>query len=193
MPPLTSEGKWLNAPDRWSLDAGVLQLRTKNKTDFWRNTHYGFVRDDGHFRHMPAPSRFTATATFEGAYETLYDQAGMMLRVDPTRWVKLGIEHSDGAAHFSIVVTRGCSDWSVAGQPLLSGPQTVRLTAQDGAIIAHFQAPDGGWRLMRVADFPAFEAARIGVMACSPEREGFVARFLDFQISDPIQNPLHGN
>lgn len=94
--------------------------------------------------------------------------------------------------NFSIVVTRGNSDWSVIGQPLISGPQTIRLTAQNNTVIAHFRTREGRWHLMRVADFPTVEGAMIGPMACSPERSGFMARFLDLEMTDPIEDPLHG-
>lgn len=187
-----STGKWLNDPADWAFEDGTLNVTTGEKSDFWRHTHYGFVRDNGHFWQLPAPEKFTATLTFEGDYETLYDQAGLMLRLDEASWVKCGIEHSDGMTNFSIVVTRGNSDWSVIGQPLISGPQTVRLTAQNNAIIAHFQTSDGAWNLMRVADFPVGGGAMIGPMACSPERSRFRARFLDLSITTPIENPLHG-
>ena len=185
-----AEGRWVNPPADFRQDDRGLWLRTVGKTDFWRHTHYGFVHDDGHFLGVPAPRAFTAIATFEGRYETLYDQAGIMLRIDEANWVKVGIEHSDGMTNFSIVVTRGNSDWSVVGRPLISGPQSVRLTRMDGAIIAHFRRPDGGWQLMRVADFPDAEAS-IGPMACSPQRAGFEATFTGFEIAAPIDHPLH--
>ena len=185
-----SDGRWLNPPADWRLGDDGLWLQTRDRTDFWRHTHYGFVRDDGHFLHVPAPAAFTAAVTFEGRYETLYDQAGMMLRFGETHWVKLGIEHSDGMTNFSIVVTCGNSDWSVVGQPLISGPQSVRLTRMSGAVIAHFLRPDGTWQLMRVADFPDGDAT-IGAMACSPERAGFEVTFTGFALGDPIADPLH--
>lgn len=187
-----SEGRWLNPPKAWTFDKDALCVETGHETDFWQSTYYGFRRDNGHFWHIPAPSEFTATITFQGDYETLYDQAGMMVRIDDTHWIKLGIEHSDDITNFSIVVTRGQSDWSVFGQPLLSGPQSVRLTLKDNALIAHFQRPDESWQLMRVANFPMTADAMIGPMACSPQREGFKARFLSFQLTDPITNALHG-
>lgn len=187
-----SQGTWLNAPSDWSIDNGVLSLTTDESTDFWRKTHYGFIRDSGHFLQMPAPQAFTASLVFDGQYETLYDQAGIMLRIDAENWIKCGIEHSDGMTNFSIVVTRGKSDWSVIGQPLITGPQTVRLTAQNDAVIAHFKTPDGTWQLMRVADFPTSSAAMIGPTSCSPERSGFKASFLSLDVSSPINNPLHG-
>ena len=184
-------GIWMNEPLDWGIKNDKLNVTTGDKTDFWRHTHYGFVRDSGHFWQLPAPKTFTATLTFEGDYQTLYDQAGLMLRVDEKNWIKCGIEHSDGMTNFSIVITRDSSDWSVIGQPLISGPQTIRITAQDNSVVAHFLKSNGTWNLMRVADFPTSKIKTLGPMACSPERCGFKASFLDFIVTNPIQNPLH--
>ena len=40
---------WLNVPSIWRLDSDRLFVETDLATDFWRETHYGFVRDSGHF------------------------------------------------------------------------------------------------------------------------------------------------
>lgn len=189
---IMGQGQWLNPPEDWTLNGSGLTVSTTAKSDFWRNTFYGFCRDSGHFWHSQVNGNFTAKAVFEGEYRHLYDQAGMMLRLDGRNWIKLGIEHSDGHPNFSIVVTRENSDWSVVPQPTVSGMQTVRLTRLGAAVIAHFKRADGEWQLLRVADFPADEAVDIGFMACSPERAGFRARFCEFSISEPVDKPLHG-
>ncbi len=104
---------WLNAPPHWREDGNTLHVTTGDRTDFWCRTHYGFVRDNGHFRHVETAGDFTASVTVDAAYTQLYDQAGLMVRVDAGNWLKTGIEFTDGAAHFSTVVTRdGYSDWS---------------------------------------------------------------------------------
>ena len=90
-----SEAEWLNEPPEWSIDGDVLNVTTGRDTDFWQSTFYGFRRDDGHFLHRPAEGDLTAQVVFEGQYETLYDQAGLMLRIDERNWIKLGIEHSN--------------------------------------------------------------------------------------------------
>jgi hypothetical protein len=38
---------WLNAPARWSEEAGLLTVTADPGTDFWRTTSYGYVRDSG--------------------------------------------------------------------------------------------------------------------------------------------------
>jgi len=185
--------EWMNEPPDWSVESGILHVTTGENTDFWQSTFYGFHRDDGHLFHRGAEGDFTAEVEFEGQYETLYDQAGLMLRIDARNWIKLGIEHSDGVTNFSLVCTRdGLSDWSMTARPRLTGPQAVRLTRVGGAAIAHYRNTEGGWQLMRLSPFPDNRDVRVGPMACSPQRAGFQVRFTSFALGAPIANPLHG-
>jgi uncharacterized protein len=188
---MSEEFVWLNPPPRWSGDARALELETGPNTDFWRETFYGFVRDSGHAWLKPVEGDFSVAVRFRGGYETLYDQAGLMLRRDDGAWVKAGIEFTDGAMHFSVVVTGPRSDWSVI--PLDAGPDTevaARLTRHGDAVRVQFALADGPWRMARLAPFPD-GPARAGIMACSPERGGFRARFEGLTIGPPIARALH--
>ncbi|WP_438750866.1 DUF1349 domain-containing protein [Pararhizobium sp. O133] len=185
--------RWHNEPSEWSGDATSLTLKTDARTDFWRETFYGFIRDSGHAYLRRVSGDFTASATITGRYETLYDQAGLMLRLDENNWIKCGIEYTDGLMHFSVVTTRDVSDWSVI--PLLgiapSAPLFVRLTRHDAAVRVQFRFDAGGpWQMARLCPFPSADA-EIGVTACSPEREGFEATFRDIAIGEPISRSLH--
>ncbi len=184
---------WLNEPPRWSGDVATLELSTAGATDFWQKTFYGFSRNDGHAFLRKVSGDFTASATVFGDYQTLYDQAGLMLRIDGSRWIKTGIEFTDGLMHFSVVVTNGVSDWSVI--PMRDSraidPISVRLTRHDDAVRVQFSTDGAHWQLARLCPFPAADA-QVGVMACSPQREGFQARFCDIVIGPPISRELHG-
>ena len=83
--------EWLNEPPAWREEADALPVTTGGRTDFWRRPHYGFVRDDGHARLARAEGDFAAEVTLRGAYSELYDQAGLMLRLDAETWSKAGI------------------------------------------------------------------------------------------------------
>ncbi|MGR3512583.1 MAG: DUF1349 domain-containing protein [Paracoccaceae bacterium] len=184
-----ADGRWVNPPPAHALDGGRLTVITGDKTDFWQGTLYGFHRDDGHFLAFEAPETFDAVLCFESAFDTLYDQAGIMLRQGPEAWVKAGIEHSDGVLNFSVVVTNGVSDWSVQPVPGEEGPFTIRLIRTPDAIVVHRLSSDG-WRLMRLAPFPP-GAAQVGPMACSPERAGLEVTFSDFTIGAAPEEALH--
>ncbi|WEX74618.1 DUF1349 domain-containing protein [Sinorhizobium numidicum] len=186
------EHRWLNEPASWRGDRSALSLKTDRNTDFWRETFYGFVRDSGHAYLQPVSGDFTASATVTGAYEELYDQAGLMLRLDERNWIKCGIEYTDGLMHFSVVVTRGLSDWSVIPLPdaRAADPLQVRLTRHGDAVRVQFRFGEGRWQMARLCPFSAADA-EVGVMACSPERAGFEASFHDITVGPPIARALH--
>jgi len=183
---------WLNEPAEWKGDAVALEVTTGDITDFWQETFYGFVRDNGHAFLREVSGDFSASAIVLGDYRSLYDQAGLFLRIDERRWIKAGIEFTDGLMHFSVVVTNGVSDWSVI--PLHDArptdPVSVRLTRHDDAVRVQFSVGDTPWQLARLCPFPV-DDAEVGVMACSPERAGFQAYFRDLRIGPPIARDLH--
>ena len=181
---------WLNPPPVFEAQGEGLTLTTGQATDFWRKTHYGFIRDTGHFLHHPVTGDFSAEVTITARYEALYDQAGLMLRIDDTRWVKAGIEMTDGQPFFSTVITNDRSDWSIVALPFAVDRVRLRLTRHADAIRVQVQRPDGGWMMTRLGYLDAGPAA-VGVMACSPERAGFVASFHDYTCGPAIDRALH--
>lgn len=186
--------RWLNPPADWSGDATDLRLTTDAKTDFWRETFYGFVRDSGHAYVTPVEDDFSASAIVLGDYRELYDQAGLFLRVDECNWIKAGVEFTDGLMHFSVVVTREVSDWSVIALPD-AGPTdavSVRVTRHGHAVRVQYAIDGAPWQMARLCPF-LDAPAEIGMMACSPERAGFSARFRNFVVGPPIARALHAD
>lgn len=181
---------WLNPPPEVTVKDGTLTLTTGDRTDFWRKTHYGFIRDTGHFLHHPVTGDFTAEVTITARYEALYDQAGLMLRLDETRWVKAGVEYTDGQALFSTVITNDRSDWSIVALPFAADRLRLRLTRHSDAIRVQVQRTDGSWLMTRLGYLDA-GPAQVGVMACSPERAGFNAGFQDYACGPAIDRMLH--
>lgn len=183
---------WLNPPPHHVFGDGTLTVRTGKDTDFWRETFYGFRRDNGHFFHRAVEGDFTAEVTVKGKYEVLYDQAGLMLRLSETHWIKAGIEYTDGLAYFSVVVTNGTSDWSLVSIAAGQDGVRIRLTRHAEAIrIQYLDASDGHWKPVRLAYFPVSRTVDVGMMCCSPQREGFEATFADFTVGPPISRDLH--
>jgi uncharacterized protein len=103
---------WLNEPKAWTASGNRITMTAEAKTDFWRVTHYGYITDNGHFYFVERDGDFTATVKVQGQYAALYDQAGLMVRIDEQHWIKTGIEWVNGTELVSTVVTRAVSDWS---------------------------------------------------------------------------------
>ncbi len=184
---------WLNPPLAERRADGTLTVKTRGATDFWQQTFYGFRRSSGHFLHPTVTGDFTASVKFTGRYEALYDQAGLMLRADEIHWAKTGIEYTDGERHLSAVVTNEFSDWSVLPYRHARDEVSIRVTRHGEAIRIQFEDPGTGqWQMLRLAYLKPAAELQVGVMCCSPEREGFEVTFRDFEISPPIDRALHG-
>jgi hypothetical protein len=183
--------RWLNEPTTWSGTENELKITTDAKTDYWRETFYGFVRDSGHFLGTTVNGDFTAQIRFRAEYSHLYDQAGLMIRVDGQNWVKTGIEFTDGEHALSTVVTSGKSDWSVGKLKGDPGDVRLRVTVSGGALRVQASADGVFWPLFRLAPFPRSNQYHIGPMCCSPERAGFECRFSEFLVGPPTSKGLH--
>lgn len=183
---------WLNAPESAFLTSEGLTVVTANETDFWRGTFYGFWRDSGHFHHKTVSGDFTAEVTITGKFDTLYDQAGLMLRLSETHWLKAGIEYTDGQMHFSVVVTNDNSDWSQMPLEASGGRIRLRLTRHAEAIRVQYEDPASKkWKAARLAYLPKSESIELGIMCCSPQRQGFEVTFSDFTVTGPQRRDLH--
>lgn len=184
-------GRWLNKPVSAQVFEHRLTMTTDGKTDFWRETHYGFTRDTGHFLGVPAPDGFTAEIRIQGEFRTLYDQAGLMVRIDESRWVKTGVEFTDGEAFLSTVVTDGRSDWSVS-QPFKALEDLyMRVTLSKGAMRIQASRDGRFWPLLRLAPFPVAQTYQVGPTACTPERSGLTVHFSEFKIGPATTKDLH--
>jgi regulation of enolase protein 1 (concanavalin A-like superfamily) len=176
---------WLNPPVYWRRQHDDCDITTDDQTDFWRKTHYGFIRDNGHFAYVPVVGDFSVEVTFAAKYRTLYDQAGLMMRLDAEHWVKTGIEFVDESMNFSTVVTNDTSDWSLIplpGTPVAEALR-VQLMRKGATVTTALRRPDGRWLTGRVAGFPAEPQCQVGIMCCSPQRAGLEVRFTDFALS----------
>jgi regulation of enolase protein 1 (concanavalin A-like superfamily) len=185
------DGIWHNEPQEWGEQDGVLQVTTDGGTDFWRETHYGFTRDSGHFLALETAGDFTAQLRVQARYESLYDQAGLMVRVDEQRWVKAGIELSDGRAMLSSVLTDERSDWATAPYAHDARDFWLRATVRQGVLRLQVSSDGATWPLLRLAPFPKAASYRVGPMCCTPERSGLRVRFSDFRLSAPLERELH--
>ena len=188
--------EWLNQPDRWNIGPDGLAVVTDRATDFWRQTHYGFTRHSGHVFGQVVTGGFTATLRVRARYESLYDQAGIMVLLDEANWIKAGIEWSDGEALLGSVLTIGRSDWAAGvfrGDP---SDFWIRATLDAGVLRIQASADGRHWPLVRLCPFPASDRPAldryvVGPMCCTPERAGLRVLFSDFTVSPPTRKPLH--
>lgn len=187
-----SDGTWLNPPAHTATDGAELVVTTRDSTDFWRTTSYGFVRDDGHALLTELSAGSAVEVTFLADFDTLYDQAGVLVRTDEENWIKAGVEMTDGAPQVGAVATRGVSDWSMAPVPEWAGrPVTVRASRSGDAVTVRARADGEPWRMIRLTPLDPAAKASAGPYCCSPQRAGLRVRFTRFAVG-PADRRLHG-
>ena len=186
-----TECTWQQTPPVFQIDDGILKVITGEKTDFWRITQYDFIHDNGHFFSKPVDHEFTAQIYVRANFHELYDQAGLMVRVDESRWIKIGAEFSDGKLMMSTVLTDEKSDWAVMPAPAVSEGFWVRVTVSAGTVRAQYSIDGIDWPLLRLAPFPVVDTYLVGPMCCTPKRAGLEVHFSNFSVVPALQKDLH--
>ncbi|WP_216841110.1 DUF1349 domain-containing protein [Acidobacterium sp. S8] len=178
----TPHMSWMNEPKQWSEHGDVMTATVEPGTDFWRVTHYGFIRDNGPFYSQEQTGDFIATVHIRGHYRELFHQAGLMIRIDEKNWIKTGIEYVDGVQNVSAVVTRDVSDWSVV--PRTDSPEAVwlRLTRKDDFVQIEYSFNGTTFEMLRLAYFPPKVKVQIGMVAAAPGKQNFSVSFDHFSI-----------
>jgi uncharacterized protein len=189
--------QWLNPPAEWTTDGDRLTLLTHAGTDFWQRTHYGFRRDDGHFLFTRRTGDFIAEATVSLTPNARYDQAGLMVRLSPSGWLKTSCEFQpDGPSALGAVVTNsGFSDWSY--RPVSPFPAEVRLRIErhggDYLVAAGLEGSAMDvHRVARLLEDDGRGEILVGVYACSPDGPGCPVAISEVAITPRPAKPGEG-
>jgi regulation of enolase protein 1 (concanavalin A-like superfamily) len=179
---MKTEMEWYNEPGSWSREENRILARADAHTDFWRKTYNGSVQDNGHFYFQRVEGSFRAEVQVAGRYSSLYDQAGLMVRVDTRTWVKCGIEYVARVQQASAVVTREWSDWSVVALP---DPPAVWFRAEYRAptVEIHYSLDADTYTMIRQAYLPESAQMQVGLMLASPTGDGFDVVFEGYRLS----------
>ncbi len=175
--------KWLNEPASATISGERLVVRARGKTDFWRKTFYGYDTDNGHFFHLPVKGDFSFEARIDGEYAALYDQAGLMVRIDAQNWVKCGTEFFDHSRHASVVFTREFSDWSTMNDLATTGPVWWRVVRKADSLETLCSKDGKNFTSVRIGYLVPSATAEVGIMCAAPEGEGFQCIFDNLKLT----------
>ncbi|MCC4229391.1 DUF1349 domain-containing protein [Zunongwangia profunda] len=173
---------WLNEPASWQVSEDKLEMLVTPQSDYWRETHYGFTVDDGPFYYTTRGGEFEANLKITGEYTTRFDQMGMMLRVDEEHWIKTGIEYVDGQYNFSTVVTDTKSSWSVIQLSEQPASVWIKVIRRLDAVEIFYSLDGKNYTMSNLSYLKNNVPVKVGMMAASPDGEGFKAIFEDFSI-----------
>lgn len=175
--------QWFNEPAKWEIKSlTTFVMQTPAQTDYWRITHYGFTVDDAPFYYGVYGGEFETKVKITGDYKTTFDQMGLMLRIDHKNWIKTGVEFVDGKYNVSTVVTHNTSDWSVI--ELVEAPKFIWIKAvrRLDAVEVFYSFDDKEYKMIRTCWLEDNCPVQVGIMAASPDGDGFTATFENFEV-----------
>lgn len=172
--------QWFNEPSKWDIKNNELTMSVTPKSDYWRISHYGFTVDDAPFYYATYGGEFEAKVKITGAYKARFDQMGLMLRIDEKNYIKTGIEFVDGKFNISTVVTHEKSDWSVTTLDKTPPFIWIKVVRRLDAVEVFYSYDDKTYIMTRNAPLQDNIPVMVGLMAASPDGNGFEAKFENF-------------
>lgn len=174
--------QWFNEPESWEIKDGTLLMDVTPQSDYWRISHYGFTVDDAPFLYTLRGGEFEVKVKVSGEYKTRFDQAGLMIRIDHENYLKTGIEYVDGKYNLSAVVTHHTSDWSVVQLDKPVPFVWIKAVRRLDAVEVFYSFDDKEYIMMRNCWMQDNTPVKVGLMAASPDGDGFKAKFEHFSI-----------
>ena len=175
--------QWFNEPEKWEVKNKTLSMFVTPQSDYWRISHYGFTVDDAPFYYTTYGGEFEVKVKITGDYKARFDQMGLMLRIDHENYIKTGIEFVDGKYNLSTVVTHKTSDWSVIELDQKISYVWIKAVRRIDAVEVFYSFDDKTYTMMRNADLQETTPVMVGLMAASPDGNGFEAKFENFKVT----------
>jgi regulation of enolase protein 1 (concanavalin A-like superfamily) len=132
------------------------------------------------YKSIPLSSFKRARVALVADWKNLYDQGGLVLVLNgpdgDRKWLKTGIEFTEGKPHISTVAKDNWADWSLLPVPSGGNAATIEMVKeQDGSLWVYFvegitRSPvrEITWIFDREEDTECW----IGAYACRPSKEG---------------------
>jgi regulation of enolase protein 1 (concanavalin A-like superfamily) len=182
--------RWANEPEKWKQKDEQIKVTCPSEVDYWRGTLHGFIKDDAPFYWMYADHDFEARLSIKGKFKGLYDQAGLMIRLDEENWIKVGICMFRDQLHVSCVFTRGMSDWSTHRLPKGKKVEWFHVWVKriEETIEVFYSLDNTNWIRIRQGHFVDAPRLRVGMMCAAPESGGYKVTFQDFMIKAAVDD-----
>ncbi|MBP1650518.1 MAG: hypothetical protein H6Q26_675 [Bacteroidetes bacterium] len=174
--------QWYNEPARWDIKDKALTMFVTPQTDYWRISHYGFTVDDAPFYYADYGGEFEVKVKLTGNYKARFDQMGLMIRTDQENYIKTGVEFVDGKFNVSTVVTHKTSDWSVTTLEKVPPFIWIKAVRRLDAVEIFYSFDDVNYVMTRNCPLQDNRPVMVGMMAASPDGQGFEAKFENFTV-----------
>jgi len=174
---------WNNMPPSQAKTTGcTITMSIPPKTDCWRKTRNNVTRDNAPFHWHKVTGDFEVICKISGGLKSIYDKAGMMIRLNDENWVMTGLEFFNQSMNHSTCVTKDHTDWSLT--PLPANAEKVGVWFKVKRMSDSFEclySIDGNkWVQTREGLFTKEPILYVGICGGSPIGQGFKAEWENY-------------
>lgn len=177
--------RWNNRPTKKITERGTqIILRIPAKTDCWRKTRHNFVMDNAPFNWHKVTGDFEVMVKVSGDLSTMYDKAGLMVRLDEENWILTGMEYFNDRINHSTCVTRDFTDWSLT--PLPRNAETMgvwfRLKRDGNSYETSYSLDADTWVMTRQGPFTDRPVLQVGICGACPMGQEYKVVFDHYKV-----------
>lgn len=178
--------QWFNEPESWNINNGTITMDVTPYSDYWRVSPYDTMIDDAPFLYTTRGGEFEVKVRISGKYKTNSDQAGLMLKISRGNYIKTGVEFVDGKYKIITVESHEASKWNVLEVAFELDKPTeyiwFKAIKRLDTVDILYSFDDKKYTLITNCYLRDNAPIMVGVIAASPEGEGFKLSFDNFKI-----------
>ncbi len=178
-----SDFTWMNPPESYSVEEGILYVSLNKETDFFNNPEDSSVVGTAPFLYKEIEGDFVAKALFQPDFSAQWNAVALMVYVDSLHWIKFAFENSDATGPSIVtVVTNETSD-DANGVILKENPAIwIAIARKNNNYSMHWSTDNNDYKMSRLTSMPASKIVNIGMEMQSPLGEKAVHQIKYFGI-----------
>ena len=177
--------KWMNKPESFSLEKGILSISPGDRSDYFNDPGSGEIVRTAPLLFKEMPGDFVATAWVKPDFKDIWNACALMVYVDSLYWGKLCFENSDATGPSIVtVVTKETSDDSNGPIVHKSSEVWLRIGRKNNLYGFYWSLDGKNFRMARLFSLPSSSTVKIGMEAQCPVGESVTHKFLFFSLEE---------
>ena len=175
--------KWLNEPESYEIEAGILKVVALKGTDFFNDPADTKKTSTAPVLYREIKGDFVAKALIRPDFSSLWNAVALMVHIDNDTWIKFAFENSDATGKSIVsVVTKDVSDDS-NGAVLEDQGQIWLKLIRKGNIYSMLWSKEGkDFKMARLSSMPAVDSVKIGIEFQSPVGDSAIHEVKYFEV-----------
>lgn len=183
---------WENKPEIFTVKGKSVTMRTNGEKYLWGDSHeFDFDFPHSHFYYRNIAGNFTAQTTVLLTDNWKSGNAGLLIKLSQSNWIKLYIGKETDGLRLNTVYASDAEHIDYATAPLRAEGNKIwlQVSCNKGTLRLKYSTNGRTYETVRILNMPAsYKTAQVGLMADAPMSVGFDASFENLSIRNKAEN-----